>query len=182
MVARVKKIYYGWWVSIAGSLNTLISSIPTFTGGSIIFKAIEDEFGWSRAIVSGVSSFGRFGGALLGPIEGYLSDKFGAWKMVLIGFIIGSLGLFWLSTINSILFYYISYLVVSIGVSIGGFVPSMATVNVWMPHRRSTAMSWVIGGSSIGGIFMPFMVYSIEEYGWRLTCLLYTSDAADDTP
>ena len=167
-----KKIYYGWWVTLAGSFNTFISSIPTFTGGSIIFKAIEDEFGWSRAIVSGVSSFGRFGGALLGPIEGYLSDKFGAWKMVLLGFIIASLGLFWLSTINSILFYYISYLVVSIGVSIGGFVPSMATVNVWMPHKRSTAMSWVIGGSSIGGFFMPFMVFSIEEYGWRLTMVI----------
>ena len=92
--------------------------------------------------------------------------------MVLLGFIIASLGLFWLSTINSILFYYISYLVVSIGVSIGGFVPSMATVNVWMPHKRSTAMSWVIGGSSIGGFFMPFMVYSIEEYGWRLTMVI----------
>ena len=172
MILKVKKIYYGWWVSIAGAMNTLISSIPTFTGGSIIFKAIEDEFGWSRAIVSGVSSFGRFGGALLGPIEGYLSDKFGAWKMILLGFIIASLGLFWLSTINSILFYYISYLVVSIGVSIGGFVPSMATVNVWMPHKRSTAMSWVIGGSSIGGFFMPFMVFSIEEYGWRLTMVI----------
>ena len=62
MIKRLKKTYHGWWISLAGGLNTAISSIPTFSGGSIIFKAIEDEFGWSRAIVSGVSSFGRFGG------------------------------------------------------------------------------------------------------------------------
>ena len=102
---QINKIYYGWWISIAGGLNTAISSIPTFTGGSIIFKAIEEEFNWSRAIVSGVASFGRFGGALLGPLEGYLTDRFGAWKMIIIGFFIASLGLFWLSTINTCLLY-----------------------------------------------------------------------------
>ena len=130
MKNKIKKIYYGWWISVAGGLNTAISSIPTFTGGSIIFKAIEEEFNWSRAIVSGVASFGRFGGALLGPLEGYLTDRFGAWKMIIIGFFIASLGLFWLSTINTIIFYYLSYLLVSLGVSIGGFVPSMSAVNV----------------------------------------------------
>ena len=104
----IKKIYYGWWVSLAGGVNAFFSSIPTFRASSVIFKAVEDEFGWSRAIVSGVSSFGRFGGALLGPVEGFLSDKFGAWKMVLIGFFISSIGLFWLSSIDSILFYYAS--------------------------------------------------------------------------
>ena len=144
MKNKIKKIYYGWWISVAGGLNTAISSIPTFTGGSIIFKAIEEEFNWSRAIVSGVASFGRFGGALLGPLEGYLTDRFGAWKMIIIGFFIASLGLFWLSTINTIIFYYLSYLLVSLGVSIGGFVPSMSAVNVWMPHKRANAKSWVI--------------------------------------
>ena len=44
MIKRLKKTYHGWWISLAGGLNTAISSIPTFSGGSIIFKAIEDEF------------------------------------------------------------------------------------------------------------------------------------------
>ena len=48
----------------------LVSSGPTFQAASTLFRAIEDEFGWSRAIVTGVASFGRFGGALLGPVEG----------------------------------------------------------------------------------------------------------------
>ena len=165
----IKKIYYGWWVSLAGGVNAFFSSIPTFSAGSVIFKAVEDEFGWSRAVVSGVASFGRFGGALLGPIEGFLSDKFGAWKMVIIGFAISSVGLFWLSTIDSILFYYASYFVISVGTSIGGFVPSMSVVNAWMPHQRTKAMSWVIGGSSFGGFFTPLMVLSIESIGWRQT-------------
>ncbi|SVC24095.1 uncharacterized protein METZ01_LOCUS276949, partial [marine metagenome] len=168
----IKKIYYGWWVSLAGGVNAFFSSIPTFSAGSVIFKAVEDEFGWSRAVVSGVASFGRFGGALLGPIEGFLSDKFGAWKMVIIGFAISSVGLFWLSSIDTILFYYASYFVISVGTSIGGFVPSMSVVNAWMPHQRTKAMSWVIGGSSFGGFFTPLMVLSIESIGWRQTMVV----------
>jgi MFS family permease len=168
----LKKIYYGWWVSLAGGINTFFSSIPTFSAGSVIFKAVEDEFGWSRAVVSGVASFGRFGGALLGPVEGFLSDRFGVGKMVVIGFLISSIGLFWLSSINNILFYYASYFVVSVGTSIGGFVPSMSAVNAWMPHQRTKAMSWVIGGSSFGGFFTPVMVLSIQSIGWRQTMVV----------
>tara|TARA_B100001146_G_scaffold225100_1_gene246453 strand:- start:2658 stop:3890 length:1233 start_codon:yes stop_codon:yes gene_type:complete len=168
----IKKIYYGWWVSLAGGVNAFFSSIPTFSASSVIFKAVEDEFGWSRAIVSGVSSFGRFGGALLGPVEGYFSDKFGAWKMVLIGFSISSVGLFWLSSIDSILFYYASYFVLSVGTSIGGFVPSMSVVNAWMPHQRTKAMSWVIGGGAFGGFFTPLIVLSIESIGWRQSVIV----------
>ena len=48
----------------------------------------------------------------------------------------------------------------------------MSAVNVWMPHKRATAMSWVIGGSSFGGFFMPLMVLSMEELGWRLTLVI----------
>ena len=86
-------IFYGWWVALAGAMNMIVSSGPTFQAASTLFRAIEDEFGWSRAVVTGVASFGRFGGALLGPHEGWMTDKFGTGKMVVIGFTIGGLGL-----------------------------------------------------------------------------------------
>ncbi len=69
-----KKVFYGWWVSLAGGANMILSSGPTFQVTSTLFRAVEDEFGWSRALVSGVASFGRFGGALLGPLEGWMTD------------------------------------------------------------------------------------------------------------
>lgn len=162
-------IFYGWWVSIAGAVNMVVSSGPTFQAASTLFKAIEDEFGWSRAVVTGVASFGRFGGALLGPLEGWLTDKFGTGKMVLIGFAVGGIGLIAYSQIQGPLQYYVAYFVLSMGFSMGGFVPSMAAVNAWMPHRRATAMAVVIGGSSLGGLFVPAIVWGINTYGWRDT-------------
>jgi len=38
-----------------------------------------------------------------------------------------------------------------------------------MPHKRATAMAIVIGGSSLGGVFVPLIVWGINNYGWRET-------------
>ena len=166
---KAGRVFYGWWVSLAGALNMLVSSGPTFQAASTLFRAIEDEFGWSRAVVTGVASFGRFGGALLGPLEGWLTDKFGTGRMVLIGFTIGGLGMILYSRLQGPVQYYLAYFILSLGFSMGGFVPSMAAVNAWMPHRRATAMAIVIGGSSLAGIFVPAIVWGINTYGWRET-------------
>lgn len=167
--SKTGRVFYGWWVSLAGAMNMIVSSGPTFQAASTLFRAIEDEFGWSRAVVTGVASFGRFGGALLGPLEGWLTDRFGTGKMVLIGFTIGGLGLIGYSQLQGPVQYYVAYFTLSMGFSIGGFVPSMAAVNAWMPHKRATAMAIVIGGSSLGGVFVPAIVWGITTYGWRET-------------
>ncbi len=167
-----RRVYYGWWVSLAGAFNMLLSSGPTFQASSVLFKAIEDEFGWSRAVISGVASFGRFGGAMLGPIEGWLTDRFGSGKMVFFGFILGGAGLIFFSQIQGPIQYYFAFFVLSLGFSIGGFTPSITSVNAWMVNQRATAMSIVIGGSSIAGLLVPPIVWGISEFGWRPTVMV----------
>ena len=164
-----RRVYHGWWVSLAGAFNMVLSSGPTYQASSVLFKAIEDEFGWSRALISGVASFGRFGGAMLGPVEGFLTDRFGSGKMVLVGFTMGGIGLILFSFIQGALQYYFAFFVLSLGFSVGGFVPSITAVNAWMVRNRATGMSFVIGGSSIAGLLVPPMVWSINTYGWRPT-------------
>ena len=165
----IGRVYRGWWVSLAGAFNMVLSSGPTYQASSVLFKAIEDEFGWSRALISGVASFGRFGGAMLGPVEGFLTDRFGSGKMVLVGFIMGGAGLIFFSMIQGALQYYFAFFLLSLGFSVGGFVPSITAVNAWMVRNRATGMSIVIGGSSLAGLLVPPMVWSINTYGWRPT-------------
>ncbi|MYF80064.1 MAG: MFS transporter, partial [Chloroflexi bacterium] len=65
--------------------------------------------------------------------------------------------------------YYFAFFLLSLGFSVGGFVPSITAVNAWMVRNRATGMSFVIGGSSIAGLLVPPMVWSISNYGWRPT-------------
>ncbi|MYF80065.1 MAG: MFS transporter [Chloroflexi bacterium] len=145
-----RRVYFGWWVSIAGAFNMVFSAGPTFQATSVLFKAIEDEFGWSRTLISGVATFGRLGTTLLGPLEGWLVDTFGSGRMVLIGFTLGGAGLIFFSQIN-------------------GPVPA---ANAWMTRRRALGMSIVEGGVSVGGLMVPLIVWGISEHGWRPTVLV----------
>ncbi len=169
---RPRRVYFGWWVSVAGAFNMVFSAGPTFQATSVLFKAIEDEFGWSRTLISGVATFGRLGTTLLGPLEGWLVDTFGSGKMVLIGFTLGGAGLIFFSQINGPLQCYLAFLVLSLGFSSGGFVPSLTAANAWMIRRRALGMSIVEGGVSVGGLLVPLVVWGIGQYGWRPTVMV----------
>src|SRR3990172_1261610 len=169
--SRVRRVYYGWWVALTGALNALITSGPTFKGRSAIFTAVEAEFGWSRALVSGVASFGRMGGAIFGPLEGYLADRLGPARITLIGLIVGGLGFIMFSQVRSPFGYYGSYIVLATGFSFGGFTPAVTAVNSWMRHRRATGISIVIAGSSLGGALVPALAWGITAHGWRMSSL-----------
>ena len=68
--------------------------------------------------------------------------------------------------------YYFSFFILSLGFSMGGFVPSMTSVNSWMVNNRATAMSIVVSGSSIAGLMVPPIVWGVAEFGWRPTVLV----------
>ena len=167
-----RRVYMGWWVSVAGAVNMVFSAGPTFQATSVLFKAIEDEFGWSRTLISGVATFGRLGTTLLGPLEGWLVDTFGSGRMVLVGFTLGGAGLIFFSQINGPVQCYLAFLLLSLGFSAGGFVPSLTAANAWMIRHRALGMSIVEGGVSVGGLMVPLVVWGIGEFGWRMTVLV----------
>ena len=168
---KVRRLSYGWWVALTGMANMIFTSGPTFQGSGAILLAIESEFGWSRAVIGGVASFGRFGGTLFGPFEGYLTDRLGSARMMLFGLILGGAGFIFLSQIHGVVSYYFAFLVLSLGFSMGGFVPSITAVNKWLPRRRATGIALVVGGSSIAGLVVPALAWGIAEHGWRTTTL-----------
>ncbi len=149
----------------------VFTSGPTFQGSGAILLAIESEFGWSRAVIGGVASFGRFGGTLFGPFEGYLTDRLGSARMMLYGLTLGGIGFILLSQIHGVLTYYFAFLILSLGFSMGGFVPAITAVNRWLPKRRATGIALVVGGSSLGGLVVPALAWGISEHGWRTTTL-----------
>jgi len=169
---RIRSTSYGWWVAITGSLNMALTSGPTFHAQSVIFAAVEAQTGWSRTLVSGVGTFGRFGGALLGPVEGYLADRFGPAWMMLIGLMIGGIGFIMLSQMgDSPIIYYVAYFILSLGFAAGGCGPATTAVAKWLPSRRATGIAIVLAGSSIGGFMVPAISWGIKQYGFEATMI-----------
>jgi MFS-type transporter involved in bile tolerance (Atg22 family) len=82
---RGRGIFYGWWLSGVAALVMIIGTVPLFQGMTAWFIVLEQSFGWSRAQLSIAFSLTRVEGSIMGPISGFLIDKLGPRKMVLIG-------------------------------------------------------------------------------------------------
>ena len=67
------KIFYGW-IIVAAAFVTMAIGVNARTAFSLLFPPILDEFGWDRASVAGIFSFGFFMSALLAPFVGRMVD------------------------------------------------------------------------------------------------------------
>ena len=157
-------VFYGWWlVGVAAFLLTLMS-LTVFQGLGTILVALERQFGWSRTALSGAFSLARVEGAILGPIEGFLVDRVGTQKMVLIGYILMGLGFLWLGQVKTLWAFYASFMTITLGSGLGGWLAIIAMVNNWFTRQRSFAMASAMSGIHFGGLLVPLLALGIETF------------------
>jgi|TARA_B100002003_G_scaffold251662_1_gene296556 MFS family permease len=160
-------IFYGWWlVGVAAFLLTLMS-LTVFQGLGTILVALERQFGWSRTALSGAFSLARVEGAILGPVEGFLVDRIGTRRMVLIGYILMGLGFIWLGQVETLWQFYASFMTISLGSGLGGWLAIIAMVNNWFTRQRSFAMASAMSGIHFGGLLVPLFALGIETFEFR---------------
>ena len=170
-IRRPGNIFYGWYLVAISSFLLMLMATTVFQGVGTFFVALERTFGWNRATLSGAFSLSRAEGALLGPFEGYLTDRFGTRRMVVIGYLIMGAGFIWYSYIQEIWHFYAAYLVISLGSGVGGWLPMVALINNWFSRRRALAMSVAVTGIQFGGFLVPIMAWGIENHGFRIVTL-----------
>ena len=157
-------IFYGWWiVGVAAFLLTLMS-LTVFQGLGTILVALERQFGWSRTALSGAFSLARVEGAILGPVEGFLVDRVGTQRMVLIGYILMGLGFIWLGQVKTLWVFYASFMTITLGSGLGGWLAIIAMVNNWFTRKRSFAMASAMSGIHFGGLLVPLLALGIETF------------------
>lgn len=168
------KIFYGWWIVLAGLITSAYGSGVFQYGFSVFFKPLTTEFGWSRALTAGAFSLSSLEGGLEGPIIGPLIDRFGPRKMMLVGVALLGAGLVLMGRVNSLLGFYLVYLLLmATGHNTGFMHSAMAAVAYWFRRRSSIAMGLIVSASGFGGAIMtPLVGWMVVNYGWRNTALV----------
>ncbi len=167
-------MFYGWWLVILALFLNSVTGTPAFGAIGVWIDSLESEFGWSRTQLSWAFSIGQLEGSLIGPIIGVLVDKFGSRKVVLGGVVLCGIGFGLLSLTQSLPMFYISYGILMMGASGGGWLPMMTVINNWFNKRRSMAMGFGSVGFSFGGFLMvPALAWLVmpENAGWRMASL-----------
>lgn len=161
------KVFYGWWLVFAACGIQWLGGVLWVHSYGAYTVLLHQEFGWSMTILSGAFALTRVESGVLGPIQGWLVDRYGPRIILSIGILLFGLGFLWFSQIDSILSYYLSFFLIALGASLGGFFTLMVAIVHWFDRYRASAAALAQTGFSIGGLSVPLLVLGLEHYGWR---------------
>tara|TARA_B100001750_G_scaffold248294_1_gene278110 strand:+ start:3236 stop:4540 length:1305 start_codon:yes stop_codon:yes gene_type:complete len=183
--SQPNKIFYGWWIALTALAVNAILSGPTYGATGLWIDSLERDFGWARGQLSWAFSLGQLEGSIAAPIVGYLIDRYGGKKIAISGAFVGALGYVLLSATqpfsptdtgwNDPLIFYLAYLVIMLGSTLGAWIPMTVIINNWFDKKRSLAMSIGGLGFSVGTFaIVPLIALLVlpENLGWRLTAVL----------
>jgi sugar phosphate permease len=154
-----------------------MTNVPFSHAMSVWAVALEREFGWSRTQLGFAMTLARVEGGVLGPLEGYLSDRIGTRRTVLFGLVAGGIGFILFSQVQSLWMFYLAYVIMAIGQGFASWIPLMTMLNHWFSRRRSVAVGWSNAGGRLGAlILVPAIAWAIDpdydRLGWSLTALI----------
>lgn len=169
---RPARIFYGWWIVFAGGgLQMLVASLMGQAYGAYVVL-LRDDFGWSKTTLAAASSLREAESGILGPIHGFMIDRFGPRKVARVGVLTLGLGFILFSRVQSLPQFYGAFIVMSVGASMCGFLTATTAAVNWFERRRATAISLTSAGFGLGGMLVPLTALSLEEFGWRQTAVI----------
>ena len=173
--SRQSRVFYGWWIVVAASIQGMFGNGTISSGFPIFFLPIRETLGINYTQMSLVFGLARAEGGMGGPLVGWLADRYGSRPLIIFGGFFAAIGMILLSQATEYWQLVVLFVgVVSIGKTAGLGQTLMATVNHWFIRRRAVAMSTLMTAFAGGGaIVVPLLGWGIAGLGWRET-LLYS--------
>ena len=81
------------------------------------------------------------------------------------------IGFMLFSQIQSVLSFYLTFALIAVGSSLGGFATLMVSIVNWFDRHRAKAVALSQTGYSLGGLCVHIVVFALEGFGWRTTAL-----------
>ncbi|MBI4298424.1 MAG: MFS transporter [Chloroflexi bacterium] len=162
-----KRPFYGWIIVAAVSPTQFFGGLSNQGFGTYL-GFFQKEFGWSRAILASPRSVSQLESATLGPVDGWLVDKFGPRVMVSLGAFIMGLGFIVFGMVHSLWMYFLANIILSLGSGIGGGIVISVVVNHWFRRKRTLAQVMSVIGFPMAGVLgIPVLVWAQSAMGWR---------------
>jgi len=169
-----KKIFYGWWVVAASVLIMAILHPLITTCWGLYLKPVTNDMGFSR------SAFGLCS-TIISGVTVFLSPYMGKWlaqkntRMIHTICVIGLAASYASFAIGqNITHFYISAFFMGIFSCGAVALPLSIVITNWFVKKRGLAISIALAGSGFGGaIISPIMANIIQNYGWRMSYLVF---------
>jgi MFS family permease len=154
----------------ATSFLTLFSIVGlALYGLPFYYDFMVKEFGWSRAQVTSGNALSKLlVGPLFGFIAGWVVDRFGPRRLMLVGIVMAGAALVGLSAMTALWMFYLFYLFNALGYVCAGPLPNQVLLSRWFDRERGRAMGLAYLGIGIGGAVVPLLsVWLEKQFGWH---------------
>jgi len=163
------KHFYGWRVVFGGGMLQFFQSMLLNQAFGAYLAALVQDTNWSKTALSGAAALKSTESALLGPVLGWMVDRFGSQRIVRAGVILFGIGFMLLSVTETLATFYAAFVVLALGASMcSNMVVSVAIIQ-WFQKQRARALSSSQFGAAVGGLFVFVVAWVIQTYGWRIT-------------
>jgi len=169
---RVRSIpvqfHYAWGIAAMAAVLQVSTNFIS-QAFAILLPIIEETFGWSLTAITLAYVFKSVVQAVLSPVAGWVGDRFGARRSLLLAASLHIVGLLLLSSINQLWQLYLCYSLV-LGISQATFSVNIpTTVAAWFQKRLGLAVGLQ---GSLGGmgasIMAPALALLLGRVEWQL--------------
>jgi len=127
------------------------------------------QFGWTRAQVTSGNALSKLVvGPAFGFLAGWMVDRFGPRRLMMIGILMAGIALVGLGSISSLGMFYVFYVFNALGYVCGGPLPNQVLLSRWFDKSRGKAMGIAYLGIGLGGAASPWISHLlVERFGWQ---------------
>lgn len=139
----------------------------------IMYGSIMDEMGWTRAQVTGFSSWKFLSGAITSLALGFIIDRFGIRAVVLVGACITATSLVGMYRVNTLwVFYFFGFILGTAAVIAS--ISCRVLLGRWFALTLGQAVGIAFTGGSLAGVITPFTArFLIDTVGWQATAAIF---------
>ena len=164
-------LFYGWRMTAAScGIQFLLAALVLQSFGLYI-ATLSDEMGWSKTSLSAAAALQSVEAAIIGPVLGWVVDRFGSPIMIRFGVVIMGIGLASMSQIDTLGGFYVCAIIMAIGTSFCGYFPLSVALVQWFERHRARALSIMSSGLALGGLAVPLVAWVMQTWGWRTAAL-----------
>ena len=167
-LAQRLPFFYGWVIVGCTMCSGVVRQVAAVATLSIFLVPMTDEFGWSRAGISGAVSLGGVLGALVAPFIGPLFDRHGSRALLVASAVAVSGCCIALAGTQGLLWFYVAFSISRMMFSAPFEIGTTSAVTKWFVRRRARAMSLLVMATGVGLTILPLVVaIAIAIAGWR---------------
>jgi sugar phosphate permease len=174
-----RRLHYAWIVAAVTFFVLLITAGIRATPG-LLMVSLEEEFGWSRAIISlavaiNIALFG-----LIGPFAASAMDRWGVRRLVLIALALLTVSVALTTQMrNQWQMMLLWGVCVGAGTGVTAMVLAAVVATRWFEARRGAVLGALSAANATGQlVFLPLLAQMVEHRGWRAAALVVAGAAA----